>query len=385
MTWPWSLRTAFSKSSGFLAMLAAVMPSKLAPPILALSLWQPVQYCFMVAICASGEAGATVAGAAVRMPAKAMAIRGIEVFIFRMVFIRSLSVRGKIGPQAFERAANEFIGVTHFGFEFLGRLGFDAFGGAAAFVDHLIQTIVDGAVHVDLRGDIGVAEQRTNPGNDPGVFVRDALDALETADNAPDPAAGPPIDRRPALSVSGVAHSEDILLWEVDVKIAVGVRRVGDVSVTDSGIESALVVEGFVGLGDFGKLFEFLPVPWPRDVLLQPEPRVFMGNDRDAGRAKFLVGAGLLRMPVRVEERVNFAAVGKRGDCLRQRVRIFGEPAVHENHAIGSRVGNHVPTRSGEEKKIIAQLRGCDLRRLREGVGHGQARCSCGLQEGPAR
>ena len=63
MTRPRSLRTAFSKSSGSCATLAAVMPSKLTPPVLALSLWQPAQYCLMVASCASaGTGGAWLAG-----------------------------------------------------------------------------------------------------------------------------------------------------------------------------------------------------------------------------------------------------------------------------------------------------------------------------------
>ena len=39
-------------------MLAAVMPSKLTPPVLALSLWQPAQYSLIVASCASAGAGA---------------------------------------------------------------------------------------------------------------------------------------------------------------------------------------------------------------------------------------------------------------------------------------------------------------------------------------
>ncbi len=105
-------------------------------------------------------------------------------------------------------------------------------------------------------------------GNDLRIFVRHGLDALQSADDAADPASGPPIHHRPALSVGGVAHRQDVLLREVDVEIAIGVRRVGDVSVADSGIESAFVVEGFVGLGDLGKLLEFLSVPGPRDVLL---------------------------------------------------------------------------------------------------------------------
>ena len=88
MTRPRSLRTAFSKSSGSLATLAAVMPSKLTPPILALSLWQPAQYCLMVASCASAGSCAWLAGEAVKTPARPItAIRGIEFLICRIVIM----------------------------------------------------------------------------------------------------------------------------------------------------------------------------------------------------------------------------------------------------------------------------------------------------------
>ena len=89
MTRPRSLRTAFSKSSGSLAMLAAVMPSKLTPPVLALSLWQPEQYCFMVASCASaGCRRLARRRGAVKTPTRPMtAIRGIEFLICRIVFM----------------------------------------------------------------------------------------------------------------------------------------------------------------------------------------------------------------------------------------------------------------------------------------------------------
>ena len=97
----------------------------------------------------------------------------------------------------------------------------------------------------------------------------------------------------------------------MDVEIAVRVRRIRDVSVANSGIESALVVERLVGLGDLGKFFEFLSVPRPRDVLLKPQPRVFVRNNRRAGLAQPLVGTSLLGMPVRVEDRMNSAAAGQ--------------------------------------------------------------------------
>ena len=91
---------------------------------------------------------------------------------------------------------------------------------------------------------------------------------MQSADDAANPAAGPPIDHRPALSVNGVAHRKHVLLREVNVEVAIRVRGVGNISVADSGFESGFVVEGFVGLCDFGQLLEFLPVPRPLDVLL---------------------------------------------------------------------------------------------------------------------
>ena len=86
MTRPRSLRTAFSKSSGFLAMLAAVMPWKLTPPILALSLWQPTQYCLMVASCASAESAlGWWARRSQRQPGRSTAISEIEVLMKAIV------------------------------------------------------------------------------------------------------------------------------------------------------------------------------------------------------------------------------------------------------------------------------------------------------------
>ncbi len=111
-----------------------------------------------------------------------------------------------------------------------GGLGLDAFRRAVPFVQHLVQAIVDGSVHFDLRGDVGNAEHGTLRGNDLRIAVaaarRHALNALKPSHNAANPASGPPIDHRPVLSVCGIAHRKDILLQEADVEIAVRVRRV---------------------------------------------------------------------------------------------------------------------------------------------------------------
>src|ERR1035438_10423308 len=112
MTRPWSLRTAFSKSSGFLATLAAVMPSKLTPPSLPLSLWQPEQYCLMVASCASGEGAGAWASLTTQVKPRT-AITGIEFLRYRIVVISPVSVFADLlrcAPKPPERAAAAKIG-----------------------------------------------------------------------------------------------------------------------------------------------------------------------------------------------------------------------------------------------------------------------------------
>ncbi len=172
------------------------------------------------------------------------------------------------------------------------------------------------------------------------------------------------------MSADGVAHRKDVLLGEVDVEVTVRVRRIGDVTVADPRIESGLVVEGLIRLGDFRKLPEFLSVPWPRDILLQPEPRVLLRNNRGPGHAEFLVGAGLLGMPVRIKEGVNFGvAGGNRGDRLQHGIGAGGGTAVHKEDAIGARLRDYRGfARDAHDEEIVGELDiarrvGDDLRR----------------------
>ncbi len=88
----------------------------------------------------------------------------------------------------------------------------------------------------------------------------------------------------------------------------------------------------------------------------QPEPRVLLGDNRGAGRAELLVGAGLLGMPVRVEERPHRAAIGQRGHRLRQRGGVLRESAVHHHDAVGAGARDHVAARAAEQKEIVAQV-----------------------------
>ncbi len=75
--------------------------------------------------------------------------------------------------------------------------------------------------------------------------------------------------------------------------------------------------------------------------MLQPEAGVLLGDDIGAGSAEFFVGAGLLGMPVGVEEGVDFgAAAGEGGDCFQDGVRTGGGPAIDEQHSIAADVGD---------------------------------------------
>ena len=150
--------------------------------------------------------------------------------------------------------------------------------------------------------------------------VGQRLQPLQAADDAANPAAGRPVDDRPALARDRVAHREHVLLREVHVQIAVGVRRIRDVPVANARVERAGVVERLVRLRDLRQALEALPVPGPGDVGRQPQPRVLVRDDRLAGLAERLVRAGLLGVPVRIEERVNRTAAGQAGDRLHQRV-----------------------------------------------------------------
>src|ERR1700674_4780931 len=91
-------------------------------------------------------------------------------------------------------------------------------------------------------------------------------------------------------------------------------RRIRDVPVANARVALAVRVEGPVRLRDLGQAFEAPPVPGPGDVGRQPQPRVLMRNNRTAGLAYLLVRAGLLGVPMRIEDRVNRTAGGQTGD-----------------------------------------------------------------------
>jgi hypothetical protein len=58
-------------------------------------------------------------------------------------------------------------------------------------------------------------------------------------------------------------------------------------------------------------------------------------------------------MPVRIEERPHRAAIRQRSYGLCQRVRILGQPAVHQDNAIEAGARDHVLSRSGKQENIV--------------------------------
>ena len=210
--------------------------------------------------------------------------------------------------------------IPHLRIEFLRRLRCHGLARPAPLVQQLRQAIVDRAVHLGLCLEVRQAEHRPAPGHDACLLIGQRLQPLEAADDAANPAAGRPVDDGPALARDGVTHREHVLLGKVHVQIAVGVRGVRDVAVANAGVELAGRVEGLVRLRDLRQALEALPVPGPGDVGRQPQPRVLVRDDRRAGLAQPLVRAGLLGVPVRVEDRVNRTAAGQAGDGFHQRI-----------------------------------------------------------------
>ena len=96
------------------------------------------------------------------------------------------------------------------------------------------QAIVDRAVHLVLRLEIREAEHRPARRHDARVRIGQRLQPLQAADDAADPAAGGVVDDGPALARDRVTHREHVLLREVHVQIAVGVRRIRDVPVANA-------------------------------------------------------------------------------------------------------------------------------------------------------
>src|SRR5262249_12743665 len=166
-------------------------------------------------------------------------------------------------------------------------------------------------VHLVLSLEVSQAEHLSARRHDTGIRVGHRLQPLKAAHDAADPATSYPINEGPALARYSITYCKHVLLWKMNIEIAIGVRRVRDVAVTNTGIELAVGVEGLIRLRDLGQTFETLTIPGPDDVGRQPQSRVLVGNDCGTGLGQSFVRSGLLRVPMSIEDRVNFRASGQ--------------------------------------------------------------------------
>src|SRR5262249_50984244 len=184
--------------------------------------------------------------------------------------------------------------------------------------------------------------------------ISQRLQSLEAANNAADPPTGHPINDGPSLTGDRIAHHEHVLLWEINVQIAVSVRRIRDVPVANTGVELTGSIERLIRLCGCGYPFEPLPFPWPEDVGRQPQSRVLMGNDGRAGLGQSLVRAGLLGVPVRIEESVNTTAPGQAAHSFHQSIGSGGGSAVDEDHTVSTGLRDDISfSRKSQDEQIV--------------------------------
>ena len=109
-----------------------------------------------------------------------------------------------------------------------------------------------------------------------------------------------------------------------------------------------------------------------------------MGNDDAAIAANGFVRSSLLRMPMRVDQRVYAVVSGSFLYSFQQSIRIGGKPAIDHQTAIVTMHGNDITAGALEEKKP-AEIGGRNLwtsLRRRGCVGPGKRPAECGSAGG---
>src|SRR5262249_27580876 len=135
---------------------------------------------------------------------------------------------------------------------FFCRLGSHSLVGPTSAVQKLTQAIVYRAVHLALGLEIRQAQHGSTRGHDACFRISQRLQSLKAADNAADPPTGHPINDGPSLTGDRIPHHEHVLLWEINVQIAVSVRRIRDVPVANTGVELTGSIERLIRLCGFG-------------------------------------------------------------------------------------------------------------------------------------
>src|SRR5690606_36948770 len=96
------------------------------------------------------------------------------------------------------------------------------------------------------------------------------------------------------------------------------------------------------------------------DSRAEPQPRVLVRDDFDALSPERIVRTGLLRMPVRIEERAYRSAAVLVRDRAKQRARMLGEAAVDHHDLVAGGKGDDVRAAAGEHRYAVAERLGGD-------------------------
>ena len=201
------------------------------------------------------------------------------------------------------------------------------------------------------------ASDRTCTGNDSCRVIGQLDQLLRCIHDPAQPPTGRIVEDGVASDRNNVARDEDVLIAEKDVDVAIRVRleqvAVFDLLVSEH--QLACLVERL--RRQRGSRTRFVPTVLPVDVEIRTEPelRVLVRDDLRAGLREFLVRAGVIPVPVRVEQRVDAALVGQLVHDFHQLCRAFRRAAIHEQHAFRTGERDDVAARAADEREAIAQ------------------------------
>ena len=204
--------------------------------------------------------------------------------------------------------------VAEFGLVFLERVSLHGVFGTEAHVQIANHRGEQLLIHVAVTHDLAAGHHAAIGGHDAGVGFDKFCEPFERADAAAQPGAVPVVEQRPFLRGHDAAGDQQIHLRKMDVEIPVGVRR-GHVAVVDllaGELHRAVTARGLSRSGSFGQRG---PAAFERhrvDGVAQVHPRLLVREDDAAAATDRFVGAGLLGMPVRVDQRVD-ATGARRG------------------------------------------------------------------------
>ena len=156
------------------------------------------------------------------------------------------------------------------------------------------------------------------------------------ADAAAQPGAVSVVEDGPFLRGHDSAGDQQVHLWKMDVEIPVGVGR-GQVAVVDllaGELQGAVTARGPIRPGSLGHRG---PAAFERhrvDRVAQVHPRLLVGEDDAAIATNRFVGACLLGMPVRVDQRVDATAGCRVPDGRKQGISIGRKAAIDHQCAV---------------------------------------------------